>query len=171
MSNLWDTPGVPHKGWKCVNVYDVREDGSTPDEAEYATCEMCGKEHIRFVHSMEHENYDGRLDVGCICAGKMESNYEGARRREAKFRNRAARKAKWLSRKWRWSAKGNHYINADGHNLVVFPNKFRHGWWKYTIDKQFSNTSYPDADQAKLALFDEFWKVLETKHADEDEIY
>ena len=169
MSNLWDKPGVPHKGWTCVGVYDVRGDGSSADEAAYATCDMCGKEHIRFVHTLEHDDYES-LDVGCICAGKMENDYEGARRREAKFRNRAARKAKWLGRKWRWSAKGNHYINADGHNLVVFPNKFRPGWWKFTIDGKFSAASYKDADAAKLALFDAFWSVLETKHAADDEL-
>ncbi|MCH8344555.1 MAG: hypothetical protein IH983_11270 [Planctomycetes bacterium] len=163
MTSLWNKPGVPHKGWRCVNIYDVREGGSSAEEAVYATCEMCGKTEIRFVHTMEHDEY-GTLDVGCICAGKMEEDYEGAQRREATFRNRAARRAKWLSRKWRTSAKGNHYINAEGHNLVVFPNKFQPGRWKFSIDGNFSSASYDTPDEAKLALFDAFWSVIEGDH-------
>jgi hypothetical protein len=149
-----------------VNIYDVREDGSSPEETDYATCEMCGKEQIRFVHTMEHDDYHS-LDVGCICAGNMENDYEGAKRREAKARNRAARKAKWLSRKWKRS-KGNQYINAERHNLVVFPHKFRPGWWKFKIDDKFSSATYKTVEEAKLAMFDAFEEVLESEHVDDE---
>ena len=27
--NRWDQPGVPHKGWHCVDVIDLRADGTT----------------------------------------------------------------------------------------------------------------------------------------------
>lgn len=42
--NRWDQPGVPHKGWHCVDVVDLRADGESADETDYATCQMCGNE-------------------------------------------------------------------------------------------------------------------------------
>ena len=50
----WDQPGVPHKGWQCVDVVDLRADGGPADETDYATCQMCGNEKIRYVHVMAH---------------------------------------------------------------------------------------------------------------------
>ena len=99
--NRWDQPGVPHKGWHCVDVVDLRADGEPADETDYATCQMCGNEKIRYVHIMEHPDLDETFDVGCVCAEKMSGDYEGPKRREAKLRNRAARRTRWLQRKWR----------------------------------------------------------------------
>lgn len=160
MSSLWDKPGVPRKGWRCVGYYDLREDGQDPEDTEYATCEMCGHEQIRYVHTMAHDNYE-TLDVGCICAEKMSEDYLTPRRNEARLKNRASRRKKWLSRKWRLSSKGNHYLNADGYNLGIFPNQRRPGLWNFWIGKQFSAQSYSSIEEAKLALFDAFWKILE----------
>lgn len=52
--NRWDQPGVPHKGWHCVDVVDLRADVESADETDYATCQMCGNEKVRYVHVMEH---------------------------------------------------------------------------------------------------------------------
>jgi len=90
--NRWDQPGVPHKGWHCVDVVDLRADGESADETDDATCQMCGNEKIRYVHIMEHPDLDENFDVGCVCAEKMSGDYEGPKRREAKLRNRAARR-------------------------------------------------------------------------------
>jgi hypothetical protein len=87
----WSQPGVPHKGWTCVDIEDLGEPS--------AVCEMCETQEIRYVHHMEHPNYVGSLGCGCICAGRMEEDYEGARRREQAFRNAAGRRQRWLSRK------------------------------------------------------------------------
>lgn len=99
--NRWDQPGVPHKGWHCVDVVDLRADGEPADETDYATCQMCGNEKIRYVHIMEHPDLDENFEVGCVCAEKMSGDYEGPKRREAKLRNRAVRRTRWLQRKWR----------------------------------------------------------------------
>jgi hypothetical protein len=32
----WDQPGVPHKGWHCVDVVDLRADGEPADEIQDA---------------------------------------------------------------------------------------------------------------------------------------
>ena len=75
--NRWDQPGVPHKGWHCVDVVDLRADGESADETDYATCQMCCNEKIRYVHIMEHPDLDENFEVGCVCAEKMSDDYEG----------------------------------------------------------------------------------------------
>lgn len=166
MSGLWDTPGTPHRGWVCVNVTDLEPE----DESDYSSCEMCGQERIRYVHTMEHDDHPG-LDVGCVCAEKMSGDYVNPKRQEQKLRNRAARKAKWLKRKWRTSAKANHYINADGHNIGVLPNNYNEGKWNYRIDGRFSREYFNSQAEAKLALFDEFWKILQDEEDENESDY
>lgn len=159
--SLWSQSGVPHRGWQCIDVIDLRPHGQRAEDTVYAACEMCGNEPIRFVHVMRHDDYAGQLEVGCVCAEKMSDDYIGPRRREAELRNKAARKSKWLSRKWRTSAKGNHFLNVDGCNLVVFPNKFRPGKWGYGIDGEFSRDAFDFQEEAKLALFEEFRELTQ----------
>jgi hypothetical protein len=74
----WRTRGVPHKGWTCTHVYDVYD-----DDDELKTCEMCEHAAIRYVHVMRHQDYEGELEVGEICAGtwkRILSHRDGARR-------------------------------------------------------------------------------------------
>jgi hypothetical protein len=40
---------------------------------------MCESQAVRFVHYMEHDDYPEVLEVGCVCAGHMEQDLEGAR--------------------------------------------------------------------------------------------
>ena len=54
MSTRWNNKNVPHKGWICIDVIDVREDGQPVDETEYETCMMCGNERIRYAHILKH---------------------------------------------------------------------------------------------------------------------
>ncbi len=152
---FWNQPGVPHKGWTCIGVDDVRDGGTiSVEETDYAICEMCGKEQVRFVHNMVHDDYADTLRVGCVCAGKMEDPY-AAERREKVARNRASRKSRWLSRRWRVSAKGNDFLNVDGHNVGVHR---KGNGWGWRIGGDFGRKAYPTEDEAKLALFDECWE-------------
>ena len=123
----WDQSGVPHKGWDCVDVVDLRADGGPADETDYATCQMCGNEKIRYVHVMTHPDLAENLEVGCVCAEKMSNDYEGPKRREAKLRNRAVRRKRWRQRKWRVSAKGNNFLKSNGDNLSTNGNKILRG--------------------------------------------
>lgn len=159
---LWTQSGVPHRGWQCVDVIDLRPTGQSVEDTMYAACEMCGNEPIRFVHIMQHEAYEEQLEVGCICAEKMSDDYVGPRQRETALKNKAARKAKWLSRKWRRSSRGNDFLNVEGFNLVVFPNKFKPGKWGYGIDGDFSRKVFDSKEEAKLALFEQFWELTQT---------
>ena len=153
-SGKWSLPGVPHKGWTCVDIEDLGEPS--------AICEMCETQEIRYVHSMTHPNYAEQLGCGCICAGHMEGDYEGARQREQVLRNAASRKSRWLGRKWKISSKGNPYINSDGYNVVVYPNgrgttnaswgfRVRH---RETGESLQSRKPYSSEDAAKLRSFD-----------------
>ena len=58
--------GVPHKGWRCVDVVDLRADGESADETDYATCQMCGKQKIATSTSWNTRIWM-RTDVGCVC--------------------------------------------------------------------------------------------------------
>ena len=69
----WTQPGVPHKGWVCVDIEDL----GSPDHV----CEMREVQDVRYVHLMTHPDYAGKLRVGCICAGHMEGDSSRARDR------------------------------------------------------------------------------------------
>lgn len=146
----WDRKDVPHKGWLCVDCYDLHVDG----EEDCATCEMCGQERIRYVHVMRHDNFSEELKVGCVCAEKMTGDYVNPKSREKVLRNRSSRRNNWLRRNWRVSAKGNDFLNINGHNVTVYPAKLRLGHWSFKIDDDFSRDVYVDKNHAKLAAFD-----------------
>ena len=67
--------------------------------------------------------------------------------------------ARWLQRKRRVSAKGNSFLNVEGHNLGVHVNKFKR--WGYRIGSRFSAKTDATKEEAKLALFDEFWATTQ----------
>lgn len=161
MSNLWNTPNIPHKGWACVDVFDVRADGAPVEETNYETCEMCGNERIRFVHLMRHQEHDGELRVGCVCAEKMSGDYQTPKRREKVLRSRADRRAKWLARKWRRSAKGNLWIKAGDYHVVVAAELGQLGKVRGFINNKRGRFLYESEDAARLALFDAIEKMKE----------
>jgi hypothetical protein len=142
----WTQRGVPHKGWACVEVTDNKD--------QDFTCEMCEVIHIRYLHHMEHPNYESPLRVGCICAGKMEEDYVGAKRRESEFKSRQKRYDRLLSRDWRVSASGNDYINVNEFNIVIFP---KGAYWGARVahrgsgDSQYVGGTFLTANGAKRA--------------------
>jgi len=155
----WTQAGVPHKGWHCVHIEEL-------DEQDHL-CEMCEARHVRFVHVMEHPAYRELLRVGCVCAGHMEEDPVGARRREAGFKNDRNRRTRWLERTWRISAAGNEFLNTnDGFNVVVYA---KGAIWGARVEHRatgYHRTSrlpYGSADDAKLAAFD---AMIGMKHSE-----
>jgi hypothetical protein len=146
----WSAPGVPHRGWVCVNVEDLGESDS-------AVCEMCETTKIRYVHTMAHRNYPEALRVGCVCAGHMEQDLAAAREREARVRKRSSRRTRWLHH-WRTSRNGHPFINTkDGLNVAVF--RKDQGWGARLVDRRTgyiteSTKAYASEEAAKLAAFD-----------------
>jgi hypothetical protein len=94
--------------------------------------------------------------------GEDERRLHRSQLRESRLRNRAARRTRWLHRKWRISAKGNSFLNVEGYNLVVYPTKTKR--WGYKIGGRFGPRTYATANEAKLVLFDDFW--LQTQDDD-----
>lgn len=146
----WSDPGTPHKGWSCVDVEDLGDVD--------AVCEMCELQDIRYVHYMQHPNHNDVLRVGCVCAEHMEGDYLAPKRRERTLKNSIQRKRRWLTRKWRVSAKGNSFLNTDGFNIAIY--KQANGLWGGRIEnrrtRQFimSKREYQTEDKAKIAAFD-----------------
>ncbi|MBX5160406.1 hypothetical protein HJB89_25310 [Rhizobium sp. NZLR8] len=155
----WSEHGVPHKGWHVVDYYKL-------DDREQL-CEMCERQMVMFVHVMRHEEYADDLKVGCVCAGHMENDIEGARQREVRYRNRSKRRDNWLSRKWQNSCKtGGHYLRTDGMVISVYPVS---DYWSAGIThraskhKRSASRRYKTSDEAKLAAFDVMMNWLEKK--------
>jgi hypothetical protein len=149
MSGKWEDPGVPHQGWVCVDVEDLG--------APTAVCEMCETHEIRYVHSMKHPVYAAVLECGCICAGNMEQNQQGARDREERMKSLAIRRRNWSARQWRMSQRGNLFLNTGGFNIVIFAS--RKGWGikveqRYGSRLQFGHERYATCVDAQRAAFE-----------------
>jgi hypothetical protein len=149
----WSLPGVPHKGWSCVDVEDL----GGPLEI----CDMCESAEIRFVHYMSHPDYSETLGVGCVCAENMEDDYTSPRARERALRSKSRRRKSWGTREWRLSAKGNSYLNTEGFNLVVFRKDDPGGcYWGFKVESRktgrnrFSQKRYPTEALAKHATLE-----------------
>ena len=148
--NLWKRDDVPHEGWYCVGVTDLG--------APCGVCEMCGYQIIRYVHHMVHNSYGGTLNVGCVCAGKMEGDIEKAKKRERDFKNREARKESFMNRKWNQSRNGNPYIKIKNHLIVLYKKKGEE-IWKYSIDNEFCPEIFKTKEDAMQSAF-EAWEGI-----------
>ena len=148
--NHWEDPNFPKTGWSCTGVTDL---GSP-----VGICEMCGWQIIRYVHHMVHDS-GLSLDCGCVCAGKLEGNIERAKKREAAFKNKEARKFNFKKRTWKKSGRGNEYLKIKNHIVVLF--HFRDSdKWKYSIDNQFCKKSYNSRNEVIEAVFEALEKLL-----------
>ena len=146
MSNRWDRPGVPHKGWHLIRTDDI-------GEAEH-TCEMCGQVEIRYVHEIRHPAHHPLL-VGCVCAERLTGDVESPKAAERRLKNLARRRKKWVDEPWRVSRAGNEYRIVHGISIGVNPSRFHLGRWNWRIGGTFSYDLYADATAAKGGLFDE----------------
>jgi hypothetical protein len=147
MSNHWNIPGVPHKGWEYETIIDLRDEGE-----EYETCMMCGKEDLRYVHVLSHDEVSETFRVGCVCAEKMTGDYINPKERQRQLENRAKRKETWKYKDWKKSLKGNYYYKFEGHLLVIFRDS-RSNKFKCIIDDKFGSKVYQYLSEAKEAIF------------------
>ncbi len=140
--NRWDRKGVPHGGWTCIHIEDMGE--------PCHTCEMCGQQEIRFVHTMRHDEYIHELDVGCVCAMKMDRNYDG-KAAERWLVNRTNRQFSFvhLGIGWKWSRKGNQYWRRRGQVVIMGPR----GQW-VSVNGTFLRGRFANETAARQAAFD-----------------
>jgi len=122
---------------------------------------MCGTE-IRYAHHMVHSDHRP-LDVGCVCAEKMEEDKLAASAREKPLRSMAQRRSAWRRRNWKRSKGGNLYTNYRGWNIVVFS---RQGKWFCRIsarsewdDRRLISSPYGSEYEAQQAAFNGLEKL------------
>jgi len=143
---------MPHKGWRLIDVIDIREDGQSECETGYESCMMCGHEKIRFVHILTHDEVGEEFRVGCNCSIRMTDDYVNPELRERELRNRANRRLAWRRKVWRINEKGNLILRFDGHKLLIFKYKTTNKY-KVVIDETFGNKLFDDILSAKNAAF------------------
>jgi hypothetical protein len=170
LHHLWETPGFPHRGWECTGVTDLNPDELSADEVEYETCEACGQHPIRFVHALAHDDWEGEVEVGCICSARLTEDYVTPYRRERELKNEAARRrrelkcqaarrderaayrlgvrGRWPGMHWRESSKGNPWLKVDDVLIVVFPAR---GGYRILVGDVFGIRTYPTLEEAKRA--------------------
>jgi hypothetical protein len=155
---LSSEPGVPHKGWQEIGVIDLRQEQGA-FYGEYEDCEFCGHEQIRFVHLLEHSSYPEVLRVGCICACDLTEDYKNPKRREREIRNRAARKERFVFRKWKQTKLGGETIVLDGYRVTV--GQIAPGRYRIWINGKEGTRVYDNEITAKLCAFDAVQKMIE----------
>lgn len=159
----WNREGIPHKGWRYVDVIDLGEGLLPGEQIEYAVCEMCGQERIRYVHILSHPEVDGFLHVGCDCAAKMLNDYVNPVEREKNLRNKLKRRETFMRKDWTYKIDtGNYTLRYKGEYITIMKSKFGIGWgvifrgercWEYRGEK------IRDLDTAKLAAFELFDEI------------
>lgn len=87
--NYWNKKEIPHKGWSNIGCEDL-------GEATHI-CDMCGKEEIRYVHTMYHPEAEDYFKVGCVCAEKMTNDYTTAKDQLKQMK----KKTTWMSINWK----------------------------------------------------------------------
>lgn len=140
----WNDKTTPKKGWECIGVDDLGKDN-------YTKCQMCGREDIRYVHTMTHADYVGTVDAGCICSGHMSENMLAAKDRERLLKNNASKLNRLITKTWKISKNGNEYMTWEGKNVGVFR---RNGLWQCWVDKKFSSKRFQTREEAKIYIFD-----------------
>lgn len=115
--------GAPLEDWYCIGVIDLGDDDEEMAPEDFATCELCGCNKVRYVHVMRHENFFEDVEVGCICAGIMEGDILAAKEREKEMRNRSKRRLNFPRRKWREARNGNLYLNYRGDRVFINNNR------------------------------------------------
>jgi len=135
MTNLWNNPDIPHKGWTEDTVIDM-------DEAVH-TCEMCGKEEIRFIHVMAHPAHP-KLQVGCVCAEKMANDYVGPKQNLNKARLLSQNKRAWFNKSnWHKQYTDTYWRETRSISTWITPQK--HGIFKWHV---FANNGEPGQGHA-----------------------
>ncbi len=135
----WNKEGVPHRGWRCIDVEDLADLVDGTEEIPYEQCEMCGNERIRFVHLMQHPDYPHKLRVGCVCAEKMSDDYVNPRKAEDTLRKRASRRKNFNNKEWRFNPEKQTYSKKYKGEYITIK-KSRYGnFGIYFANKSFWN--------------------------------
>ena len=141
MKSLLSHPKFPKGGWRYDGVKDMGPD-------ERATCQICQKESIRYVHICVHDWYtkDGKVEprtfmCGKVCAAKILNKNEIVEQAEKSVKSentkkeRVADKIKEFEKlEWKTSRSGNQFavyknnfitiIQKDTYFGIAYKNNF-----------------------------------------------
>jgi len=53
----------------------------------------------------------------------MTNDYTNPMQLENDLRNKVLRRTDWINKEWKFSKKGNQYLNKDGHNFLIYRDK------------------------------------------------
>lgn len=150
MTNLWNNPNVPHKGWL---IAGNAEDGGSP----IYRCQMCNKPDIRYLHPVTHPDY-GDLIVGSECADKMTADAR------AKYERHNLEKTK---------NRLKHFVDNGWDKLAanVWTRTYQHHWniqviklndyYRYVVHGNIRPWHFKTLDAAKIAVFEYIKKQTE----------
>ena len=162
----WEREGIPHKGWKEIGIEDLGEDLEFGDDVEYEQCEMCGQEKIRYVHILQHSDFNGELRVGCVCAEHMTDDYINPQKSERELKNRLNRKKNFMRREWQERAQGKYVLRYKGENITIMKSKYGAGWGVLLGGQsvfRYNNRRIDDFHTARLIAFDLFDEQYESR--------
>jgi hypothetical protein len=139
---------------------------------------MCDNERLHFADIMEHEQTGLIRLMGPKCA-RTYVGTEYPRLLKERQKSYERRKRRWLTRRWRVSRRGNDFLKLRDVTLGIFMKESSYGYWfewlavqdyreseddqrhlqRVVKVKRFSDELYLTAQEAKLALFDELWRL------------
>lgn len=142
---------APLEKWKCLDVVD----GETDD----FVCELCDCRKVRYIHVMVHPEYDGEIQVGCICAGIMEGDLIAAKERDNAARRKSQRRANFCKKKWTEKSENEWSVRYKQHYVVIKRDAFRsRDFYKISIDTEqyqwWDNRRIETLEDAKLCVFE-----------------
>ena len=143
--------GAPLENWNCREVVD----GETAD----FICELCSCQKVRYIPVMEHPEYNGELNVGCICAGSLEGDLIAARERDDAARRKSSRRANFRKKKWEEQGENRWGAKYKRRSVVIEREVFRgRDFYKIQIDTDcyqwWKNRRIETLEDAKLVVFE-----------------
>lgn len=165
----WNKRGIPHKGWVCIDILDLKEEFDSAQEFEYAQCEMCDKEKLRFVHVMKHPEYPDILNVGCVCAEKMAEDYINPRKMENELRKKASRRSNFKRVEWNFNRIKNTYSKKYRGEYITIKKATNGNWavffagqrvWKYNGKNILS---FEVAEKVAFEIFEKYHTTKEER--------
>jgi len=146
----------PSTDWTCLEI----QDSQAVSMDEISRCEFCST-RIRWIHILQHDQYDRLLQAGCCCASRMCLDYdaEGA---ERELKNRFSRlmsfsdQRKWYTSEskpeniWRWVR-----VMGKKARLTVYKNHRQYGVYLPGVDHWGRYNSQADAKIVAFKLLEE----------------
>jgi len=124
----------------------------------YEKCQACGKDHVRFIHIMEHPEYPKSLRVGSVCAEHLEDNSDAPNERERKIISRQKLKMNFPSKDWKYNKNGNLYLIYNGKFITIMKSKNNSSEYGIMYDgkyySEYNGKKFKNLTEAKLAAFE-----------------